>query len=61
MMHWPDDPPTVLDAREHAAAILEAFEGDWEAAQIAIPMHAEALGKGYAARLEWLLTSQGEA
>jgi hypothetical protein len=54
------DQPNFPAAEEHAAAILEALEGDYQTALEYMPVYRDEFGETYARRLAALLTPQGE-
>lgn len=65
----PDACPAVIRAavslefpspKEHAAAILEAVEGEYQIALDCIDLYRQEYGETYARRLEALLTPAGE-
>jgi hypothetical protein len=54
------DQPNFPAAEEHAAAILEALEGDYQTALEYMAVYRDEFGENYARRLATLLTPQGE-
>jgi hypothetical protein len=60
----PDKPTTspALNARDHAIAILETVEGDWQAARLGVAMMVDAglVTTEYAERLLGMITPKGE-
>ena len=57
-MHVPT--ATFPDPEEHAAAILEALQGDYQKALDYLPVYRNEFGEEYARRLAALLTQAGE-
>ncbi len=55
-MHAPT--PTFPNPEEHAAAILEALQGDYRKALDYLPVYRDEFGETYARRLAALLTPQ---